>query len=42
MPTLRWLKRDDDLRAASRVPYRLVEEAPELSAGNPDAGNTLT
>ena len=41
MPTLNWLTRDDDLRAASRVPYRLLEEAPELSAGEPDAGNML-
>ncbi len=41
MPTLSWLTRDDDLRAASRVPYRLLEEAPELSAGEPDAGNML-
>ncbi len=41
MPTLNWLTRDEDLRAASRVPYRLLEEAPELSAGDPDAGNML-
>jgi len=41
MPTLNWLTRDDDLRAASRVPYRLLEEASELSAGEPDAGNML-
>ncbi len=41
MPTLHWLTRDDDLRAASRVPYRLLEEAPELSAGEPDAENML-
>ena len=41
MPTLNWLTRDDDLRAASRVPYRLLEETPELSAGEPDAGNML-
>ena len=41
MPTLNWLTRDDDLRAAARVPYRLLEEAPELSAGEPDAGNML-
>ena len=31
MPILHWLTRDDDLRAASRVPYRLLEETPELS-----------
>ena len=41
MPTLHWLTRDDDLRAASRVPYRLLEEAPELSTGDPDMGNML-
>ena len=41
MPTLNWLTRDNDLRAAARVPYRLLEEAPELSAGEPDVGNML-
>ena len=41
MPTLNWLTRDDDIRAAARVPYRLLEEAPKLSAGEPDAGNML-
>ena len=41
MPTLNWLTRDDDLHAASRVPYRLLEEAPALSAGETDAGNML-
>ena len=41
MPTLHWLTRDEDLRTASRVPYRLLEEAPDLSAGEPDAGNML-
>ena len=41
MPTLHWLTRDEDLRTASRVPYRLLEEAPNLSAGEPDTGNML-
>ena len=41
MPTLNWLTRDDDLHAASHVPYRLLEEAPELSADEPDARNML-
>ena len=41
MPTLHWLTRDEDLHTASRVPYRLLEEAPDLSAGEPDAGNLL-
>lgn len=41
MPTLRWLTRDDDVRAAERVPYRLLEEVPDLGAGDRDAGNML-
>ena len=41
MPTLNWLTREEDVRAAQRVPYRLLEEVPELSAGNQDAGNML-
>ena len=41
MPTLHWLTRDEDLHTASRVPYRLLEEAPDLSSGEPDTGNIL-
>lgn len=41
MPTLRWLTRDDDIRVAGRVPYRLLEELPELSHGDRDSGNML-
>ena len=41
MPTLHWLTRDTDLHAAARAPYRLLEEAPDLSAGDPEAGNLL-
>ena len=41
MPTLNWLTRDADIHAATRVPYRLLEEAPGLSTGDPDAGNML-
>ena len=41
MPTLHWLTRDEDLRTASRVPYRLLEEAPDLSAGELDTGDML-
>ncbi len=41
MPTLRWLTRDDDVRAAQAVPYRLLEEVPELGAGDRDTGNML-
>lgn len=38
MPWLHWLTREDDLRAADRVPYRLLDEVPELSHGAADAG----
>ena len=41
MPTLHWLTRDADIHAAARVPYRLLEEAPGLSTGDPDAANML-
>ena len=41
MPTLNWLTRDEDIGAAGRVPYRLLDEAPDLSAGDRDAGNML-
>ena len=38
MPTLHWLTRDEDLRAAARVPYRLLKDAPDLSRGTGDQG----
>ena len=41
MPILSWLTRDEDLRAASRTTYRLLQEAPDLSAGDPDTENLL-
>lgn len=41
MPTLRWLTRDDDVRAAEKVPYRLLEEVPGLGYGDRDADNML-
>ena len=41
MPILHWLTRDEDIRAAARVPYRLLEEASDLSAGDTDDGNML-
>ena len=41
MPTLHWLTRDTDIHAAAHVPYRLLEESPDLSIGDPDAGNIL-
>ena len=41
MPILQWLTRDEDIRAASRVPYYLLEEASELSSGDPESENML-
>lgn len=41
MPILQWLTREDDLKAAGRTPYRLLEEAPDLGAGDRETGNML-
>ena len=41
MPTLDWMTRGDDVRAADRVPYRLLEAQPELDGGDADAANML-
>ncbi|MEP0191934.1 MAG: site-specific DNA-methyltransferase [Erythrobacter sp.] len=41
MPTLQWLTRDEDVTAADAVTYKLLEEVPELGAGDPDTGNML-
>ena len=41
MPTLHWLTREVDVGAAGRAPYRLLEEAPGLSAGAAEAANML-
>ena len=34
MPILHWLTRDEDLRAASRAPYRLLGEASASAVGH--------
>jgi len=41
VPTLTWLSRDEDLKRAAAVPYRLLEADPALSHGDPAAGNML-
>jgi hypothetical protein len=41
MPLLHWLTRDQDIHCAAQAPYRLLEEAPELSYGDQDTGNML-
>ena len=41
MPILHWLTREEDTRAAARTPFRLLEEAGELSVVGADWGNML-
>ncbi len=41
MPMLHWLTKEDDVKAAQNVPYRLLEEVPELGVGDLNAGNML-
>ena len=41
MPTLRWLTRDEDIRAEARTPYRLLQEESALGYGDHATGNML-
>ena len=41
MPTLEWATREADLRAADRVPYRLLDDVPDLGAGEGAASGLL-
>ena len=41
MPILDWMTRDDDVRAAAKVPYRLLEAVPELDGGDATSANML-
>lgn len=41
MPILSWLTREEDVKAADKVPYRLLERDDALSCGDPDSGNML-
>lgn len=41
MPVLTWLTRENDLKLAQNAPYRLLEEVPELSAGEATTDNML-
>jgi len=41
VPILQWLTRDEDIGAAQSVPYRLLEEVPDLSCGDKASGNIL-
>jgi len=41
LPILEWMTRGEDVRAADRVPYRLLEARPELDGGDGDPRNML-
>lgn len=41
MPILNWLGRDDALKVASKTPYRLLIEAPELGYGDKATDNMI-
>ncbi|MCQ8128161.1 site-specific DNA-methyltransferase [Methylomonas rivi] len=41
MPLLDWLNKQDAVRTVQKVPYRLLEAVPELSAGDANAENLL-
>lgn len=41
MPWLEWHKRDDDLKATAKTPYRLLQPIQSLSHGDEDAPNML-
>jgi adenine-specific DNA-methyltransferase len=41
MPTLHWLTRETDLKAATNTPYRLLAEEENYSCGEPDSGNLI-
>lgn len=41
MPILEWLGREKDVQKAHTVPYRLLEDTPELSFGDADSPNML-
>ncbi len=41
MPLLDWLNKEEAVRAAQQVPYRLLEPVPELSYGDKSSSNML-
>jgi adenine-specific DNA-methyltransferase len=41
MPTLHWLTREQDLKAAANAEYRLLVEEEEFSHGDRDTGNVI-
>jgi adenine-specific DNA-methyltransferase len=41
MPILDWLNKNEAVKKAQQVPYRLLEPVPELSYGDPASENML-
>ncbi|WP_390582884.1 site-specific DNA-methyltransferase [Erythrobacter sp. MTPC3] len=41
MPILDWMSRSEDIVAAAKVPYRMLEAVPELDGGDRDPANML-
>jgi adenine-specific DNA-methyltransferase len=41
MPTLNWLTREQDLKAAANAEYRLLMEEEKYGYGDPDTGNLI-
>jgi len=41
MPLLDWLNKDQAVKQANQVPYRLLQPVPELSVGDPNNENML-
>jgi adenine-specific DNA-methyltransferase len=41
MPTLNWLTREQDLKAADNAESRLLAEEEQYSCGDPDTGNFI-
>ncbi len=41
MPLLDWLNKEQAVKQASKVPYRLLKPVPELSYGDPNNENML-
>ena len=41
MPALNWIGKEAVVKHSAEVPFRLLELVPELSCGDPDAGNLI-
>ena len=41
MPLLDWLNKDQAVKQANQVPYRLLQSVPELSYGDSNSENML-